>query len=209
MKRIVYILLISICIFSCEKDKSTTTCSGECLGTQTALLNNSNYYIDKDTTFKFISSTNDTISLISRTTYTTIVNITGNCQCTNMNTNINSENLFRTYVFKKKNFAFQLHVSTNYLLKVVCGFVFADTNDVIHQVHNSSDTTGSSYLIQDFNGKQNDINSMSLNGKNYNNIFNTFDQTYYTTYSQITNIYYSKGFGIIRFTYNNVVYTII
>jgi hypothetical protein len=207
----VAILLFGTAIlFSCAKPETKVNCNGEkCFGTQSIFLTSSNYYLDKDTVFKFVNAANDTILLSSQPTYTTFVSIKDNCPCANLSTNLSSQNLFKNYVFKNKNVAMQFHIGTNYLIKVVFAVTFADTNDILHQIHTVGDTIGSNYSIADFHGTNVDFSSLYIRGKYYYNVFYSFSQFYFATYSKITNIYYAKGLGIIRFTYNNTVYDII
>jgi hypothetical protein len=75
---------------------------------------------------------------------------------------------------------------------------------------NPDNSSCSQYTIYDASQKKNDLDSISVNGKYYYNIFNTFDYSG-TCFSGgiITNISYAKKVGIIRFTYNGMVYDII
>lgn len=99
----------------------------------------------------------------------------------------------------------QYHVSTNLYLDKVFGIYMADTNNVLHQAYGDTAGGGLTFIVDNFATKKNDLDSILVNGKTYYNILTYIGSSSFI----ITNIYYVKGIGVIRFSYSGLTYNIL
>jgi hypothetical protein len=205
----IILIAFSLFIFSCGKKTPTNCDNDNCLGKHVYSLSNGDksYVAVKDTTYVFVNSVNDTIRLVKRLTYTNNAIDKESCFCNEKSTDITSEYLHGVYILQNKNVALDYGICTTYPDKGNFVIWCADTNYIIHKTGGAPGA--SQFIIDNVHSKTNDMDSVNINGKYYKNIFSTFDHISSFPNPQITDIYYSKGFGIVRFKYNNFIYQIL
>jgi hypothetical protein len=106
------------------------------------------------------------------------------------------------------NRAIECSVGALYLYNSYLAVNCSDTNWILHKI-NTKTTPESQFIAENYASKKNDADSVNINGKYYYNIINTYDYGGFSDSLILRGIYYSKGFGIVRFKYNNLDYSII
>ena len=217
------ILLLTLTVFiftTCNKKVEERSCTDDnCYGTRFYTLTNldKTYITTRDTIYKFVNVNNDTIKLVHRKTASRQLNQKFTCECVEKSTNISRESLYSVYIFENKNLAIQYSVWCSYpesysVLELqpsntILNIFVSDTNTVIYNEY--KETVPCSQSCYTYRSKQNDMDSININNKYYYNVINTYDFVGQCPTMEIKDIYYSKGFGIVKFKYNNFVYDII
>lgn len=213
MTRILLLILVVFFLTNCKDKKEEHSCDDDnCYGKHDLFLSNAgkDLVIKKDTTYKFVSNTNDTMKLKFRKTFTEFYKQAFSCYCADKNTDITGEYLHGIYVFINKDLGVKYSSAICYPIRTAFDIEVSDTNKLINTTVNNYITTGSKNYLFRTNSileKQNNFDSLSINGKYYHNVINTYDAT--TTDSILSDLYYSKNFGIIRFKYNSLVYNLV
>jgi hypothetical protein len=198
---------------SCKKPTQEKSCNNDnCYGKHDIFLDiaGRNMVIKKDTTYIFVSNTNDTMKLKFRKTFTEFYRQHYSCECVEKSTDITGEYLHGIFVFQNKNLAVRYSASIVYPNRTAFDIELSDTNKLINSTISNYITTGTTNYLFRTNSifdKQNNFDSININSKYYYNVINTYDATNSDT--NITACYYSKYFGLISFKYNSLVYNII
>ncbi len=213
MTRILLLILIAFSLTNCKDKKEEHSCDDDsCYGKHDIFLSNvgKDLVIKKDTTYTFVSNTNDTMKLKFRKTFTEFYKQKSSCYCVDKNTDITGEYLHGIYVFINKDLGVKYSSSICYPNRTAFDIELSDTNKLINSTLNNYITSGAiNYLFRTNSilEKQNNFDSLNINGKYYYNVINTYDET--NTNTNITDCYYSKNFGLISFKYNALVYNIV
>lgn len=210
MNRILYILSIILLFYSCTK-KVEKNCSGDkCLGKKAVPLSAPDkiHITSKDTVYKFINVNNDTIIFRHRLHNSEPYVSTSVCDCSEKSTEISGECFYSIYTLDNIDLALKYSICSAYPNYFSLDIYFSDTNTVVHKIYKQTNPC-SQFNVYNYVTKQNNSDSLNINGKYYYNIINTYDYVGICNSSTLNNVYYSKGFGIIKFNYNNFVYNIV
>ena len=210
MKNAFCIFIISLILFSCDNGDKNNCTPSKCLGPQTLYLGpaDKKLVITKDTTYVFKDAGTDTVRLKFRKFVNDTYTATEMCDCEGPNTVTTGEREKSYYVLLNRNIACWYEVGALNGSKVGFDMVFGDTNYVVNNV-NSNAAFVSQFWINDINTKVNNYDSLSINGKYYYKVISSYDYQSNATSGDVTQCFYSRNFGIIRFKLNGVVYDLL
>ena len=215
-------LIITLFTF-CNKTQPEKRCLSPeyCLGKHTTHLTDTDtsYVITNDTIFCFKNTENnsDIIKLKYVKHYTDYYNSKRYCSCDGDNTDITYEAFNGTYKFLMnsenynilaKKYALKYSITSSINEEKNFQINFSDSDAIFNNIYYQT-SPSSQFQVNNIVKKGNDIDSMTINGKLYRDIIKNFDSKGIGAYSVFTECYYSKKFGIVRFTYNNSVYEIV
>jgi hypothetical protein len=213
MNRILFICLFSLIIFSCKKDGKICDSPNACKGKHDYHLptNIKNLVIVKDTVYIFKSPAGDSIKIKYRRTVFKTYKTYYPCPCKGPDTDLSDEWSFGSYIFENTNIGCEYHARTyDSDLKYLFEIHFTDTNALFDAAPVANGNyPHASFWLYDAGAKANDLDSINLNGKYYYNIIKNYDSSGSTDNMFITECYYSKRFGIVRFKYLNKYYDMI
>lgn len=204
---LIIIILIGAFFCLCKKEDEIAECYGDdCLGALSSSLTSLEKTIipKEKIVVKFVNEENDTLKLIFRKGVTERFVRNVGCQCPKMSTNFDGEQDVSIYKFFNDDLALAYVISTTYT-GTALNVHISDTNTVIHRELKSTDPC-SQFMVYDYPRKKSDYDSLFVENKWYFNIINSFDYVGLCPSSKVNGIFFSKGVGLIKLTYNNKVY---
>ena len=210
MKNTFYIFIFSIILFSCKESDENTCTTSKCLGPQTLYLSSSDkkLVITKDTTYLFKDTGTDTVRVKFRKLLNDFYTATELCDCKGPNTQTTGDLCKGFYVFLNRNVACRYSTAPVNGGKLGFDIVFGDTNYVVNNIGTSSGFA-SQFFVGDMNTRPNNYDSLSVNGKYYYNVISSYEYQSNITSGYVTQCFYARNFGIIRFKLNGVIYDVL